>query len=370
MAVPFFDLTRQFARLRAALLPELEDLLQSGDYAQGSAVVRFEEEFARTHDVPHCVAVGSGTDALHAILWALGVKPGDEVVTVAHTFVATPEAVALTGAAPVFADVLPGTLTMDPRSLERAITPRTRAVIPVHLYGHPAAMGAILEIASARGIPVVEDACQAHGAQFQGTSVGGFGVAAAFSFYPSKNIGAFGEAGAVLTRDGDLAATIRGLRNHGQTVRHRHDRPGHNYRMDNLQGAVLAHKLRSLEEWTGRRRAIAALYAGLLEGTDGLLLPREAPGARHVYHLYVVRTPQRDRLRSFLEERGIGTGLHYPVPCHRQPAFASAAVAGGGLPVTEAASEQVLSLPMFPELTDEEVGTVAGAIREFFERTP
>jgi len=367
MTIPFFDLSRQFSTIRNEILPALEEEMRSSHFVAGAAVEEFERAFARAHQVEHCVAVGSGTDALHAIFWALGLGPGDEVVTVSHTFIATAEAVSLTGATPVFVEIDPGTLLMDPGALERAITPATRAVLPVHLYGNPAPMERILAVAGAAGVPVVEDACQAHGASLGGTPVGGFGRAAAFSFYPSKNLGAFGEAGAVLTRDAGLATRMRELRDHGQTKKYHHARRGHNYRMDNLQGVVLGKKLPHLPAWTARRREIAALYGGLLRGVGDLQLPRETPEGRHVYHLYVVLTQRRDALQEYLHARGIGSGLHYPVPLHLQPAYASAACPPGSLPVTEAAAAHALSLPMFPELTDDEVRAVAAAVRAFFD---
>jgi len=349
------------------MLPAIESILQSSQFIQGKAVADFEKPFASLHGMKHCVGLGSGTDALHILLSALGIGREDEVVTVSHTFIATAETISLTGAKPVFIDIDPETYTLDPPKLESVITKKTRAIIPVHLYGHPAAMDGIMEIARRRQIPVIEDACQAHLAEYAGKFVGHFGVAAAFSFYPGKNLGAYGEAGGVTTNDDALAAKLRVLRNHGQERKYHHVTWGHNYRMDNLQGAVLGVKLPHLVEWTAARRRHAASYNEQLRGVGDLVLPVEGKGAKHVYHLYVIQSQHRDRLRTHLSAKGIGTGLHYPVPLHLQQAYKDLGYRKDDFPVTERIAERGLSLPMYAELKDEQIQYVTTAIKEFFD---
>ncbi len=368
MDIPFVDLKAQYQSIKSEILPAIDSILESSQYILGKSVSDFERRFAEAHGVKHCIGVGSGTDALHAILWAIGVKPGDEVVTVSHTFIATAEGISLTGARPVFVDVDPITYTMDPGLLNGAITPRTKAILPVHLYGQPATMDAIMAIADQRGIPVVEDACQAHLAQYGGKFVGEFGIAAAFSFYPGKNIGAYGEAGGVTTNDDALAEKIRMLRDHGQAKKYFHTMVGHNYRMDGIQGAVLGVKLTHLPAWTEARRHHAAGYTRRLRGVGDLVLPAETPAARHVYHLYVVQSGRRDALQSHLARKGISTGLHYPVPLHLQEAYRALGYKKGDFPITEQIATRGLSLPMFPELSEEQLDHVASAIKEFFGR--
>lgn len=366
MNIPFVDLKKQYQSIKEEILPAIDAVLESSQYVLGKAVSDFERRFADVHGMKHCVGLGSGTDALHAILWALDLKPGDEVITVSHTFIATAEAISLTGARPVFVDVDPLTYTMDPAGLKKAITPLTRAIIPVHLYGHPAAMDQIVQIANAAGIPVVEDACQSHLAMYGGKYIGQYGVAAAFSFYPGKNIGAYGEAGGITTNDDALAETVRMLRDHGQSKKYHHRMCGHNYRMDGIQGAVLGVKLSHLPAWTDARRKHAKAYGERLKGVGDLVLPAESPGARHVYHLYVVQTEKRDALQVHLTSNGIGTGLHYPVPLHLQEAYRDLGYKKGDFPVTEQVAMRGLSLPMFPELTDEQIDYVASSIKEYF----
>ena len=366
MNVPFVDLRTQYQSLKKEILPALEAVMDSAQFVMGKAVTDFERRFAEAHGMKHCIAVGSGTDALHVVLWALGIGPGDEVVTVANTFIATAEAISLVGARPVFVDVDPRTYTMDPAKLKVAITEKTKAILPVHLYGQPAAMDVILTTAADRGIPVIEDACQAHLAQYDGKYVGQFGIAAAFSFYPGKNIGAYGEAGAVTSNDDALAQKIRMLRDHGQAQKYHHAMCGHNYRMDGIQGAVLGVKLSHLGGWTEARRRHAQGYARRLRGVGDLILPEESPRARHVYHLYVVQTDHRDALQSRLTSKGVSTGLHYPVPLHLQQAYAHLGYSSGDFPVSEHLSSRGLSLPMFAELTEEQIDYVADSIKEFF----
>jgi dTDP-4-amino-4,6-dideoxygalactose transaminase len=366
MKVPFLDLKMQYASLKSEIDPAIHDVIASTAFVLGKAVEDFERRFASAHGVKHCIAVGSGTDALHLPLWSLGIGSGDEVITVAHTFIASAEAISLTGARPVFVDIDPVTYTMDPQLLEKAITPRTRAIIPVHLYGQPAAMDEIMRIADKHNLPVIEDACQAHLAAFNERSVGQFGIATAFSFYPGKNLGAYGEAGGILTDSDELATAVRMLRDHGQVRKYHHLKVGHNYRMDGIQGAVLGVKLSHLDAWTEARRRNAARYRQLLNGIGDIVVPQEASGRKHVYHLFVIQTGYRDQLQAFLTEQGIGTGLHYPIPLHLQDAYASLGYSNGDFPVTERVADRGISLPMFAELTDEQIEFVVNAIRSFF----
>ncbi len=362
--IPFLDLKAQYADIRNELDAAVLGVLASGHYVLGEEVAAFECEFAAYCGVEHAVAVNTGTSALHLALLAAGVGPGDEVVTVPFTFVATVSAVCYTGATPVFVDVDRLTLTMDPAQLEAAITPRTKAIVPVHLYGQMADMDPIVEIARRYGIPVIEDACQAHGAEYRGRRAGGIGLSGCFSFYPGKNLGACGEGGAVVTGDAGQAARLRMLRDWGQSRRYHHELKGYNYRMDALQGAILRVKLKHLDDWTEARRAHALRYANLLSGSDLVEPPSEVLDRRHVYHVYAVRSQRRDELRARLEATGIQTGLHYPVPVHLQPAHADLGYRAGDFPVSEAAAEAVLSLPLYPEMTQEQVRCVVAAIHE------
>ncbi|MBX2991943.1 MAG: DegT/DnrJ/EryC1/StrS family aminotransferase [Bacteroidetes bacterium] len=367
MKVPFVDLHAQYQSLKHEMLPAVERIMETSQFILGKAVEDFEKQFAAAHGMKHCIGVGTGTDALHVVLWALNVGPGDEVITVSHTFIATAEAISLTGAKPVFIDIDPKTYTMNPALLEKAITPKTKAIIPVHLYGQPAAMTDIMEIAKRHGIPVVEDACQAHLAQYDGKFVGQFGVAAAFSFYPGKNLGAYGEGGGVTTNDDALAKKIRMLRDHGSEKKYHHAVWGHNYRLDGIQGAVLGVKLPRLNEWTEARRKHAAHYTRLLKGLGDLVLPEESSRAKHVYHLFVVQTRHREALQAHLTSREVLTGLHYPLPLHLQDAYKNLGYTRGDFPVTEQVAERGISLPMFAELTDEQVAYVASSIGDFFD---
>lgn len=368
--IPFLDLQAHHAPIRAELLAAFEAVLDSGAFASGPFVQRFEKDFAAYCGVKHCVAVGNGTDALWLALLALGVGPGDEVITVPLTFMATAEAITYTGARPVFVDIEPDTYTMDPRQLERAITPRTRAILPVHLYGQMADMEPILAIASRHGIPVVEDACQAHGATYRGRRAGAWGRLGCFSFYPGKNLGALGEGGAVVTDDETLARKVAMYRDHGQARKYHHEVVGWNARMDGIQGAALQIKLRRLDAANEARRRLAAVYRERLAEVPGLILPREAPDRRHVYHLFVVRVPHRDAVLTELSERGIQCGIHYPIPVHLQAAYASLGLPAGTFPVTEMCAAEVLSLPMYPELTVTQVETVADELKQCLARRP
>ena len=359
--VPFLDLKAQYHAIKPEIDAAISGILESSQFVLGEEVAAFEREFAAYSGAAHGVAVNSGTSALHLALLAAGIGPGDEVITVPNTFVATVAAIRYTGARAVFVDVDPATFTMDAKRVEAAITPRTRAVIPVHLYGQPADLDPLMEIARRRKLPVIGDAAQAHGAHYRGRPVGGVTDLACYSFYPGKNLGAYGEGGMVVTGNEDYARTIRMLRDWGQDRKYHHVLAGYNYRMEGMQGAILRVKLRHLEKWTEARRAHAARYRELLRDTD-LELPAEMPGARHVYHVYAVRTRQRDALMKALGEKGIQTGIHYPVPVHLQPAYADSAYPRGSLPHAEKAADEVLSLPMYPEMTEEHVQAVSRAL--------
>jgi dTDP-4-amino-4,6-dideoxygalactose transaminase len=364
--IPFVDLHRQYLPLRHQIHEAIGAILDGMQLFLGPNVRAFEREYADYLDAPDFVGIADGTTALHLALRACGVGPGDEVITVSNTFFATVEAIALAGATPVFVEVDPLSLTMDVDAAEAAITPRTRALLPVHLYGRLADMPAITSVAHRRGLRVIEDACQAHGACLEGQAAGTFGDAGCFSFYYSKNLGAYGEAGGVVTGDAEVARRLRMLRDHGSLRRYHHDAIGTNARLDEIQAAVLRIKLPHLDHWNEARRRHASLYNSLLSGTPIQLPVSSGPG--HVFHLYVIQTPDRDALRDFLNQRGIQTGIHYPVPCHLQPACSSFSGAEKRLPLTEAAAREILSLPMFPEMSDDEIGRVAGAVREFFSQ--
>ncbi len=340
-------------------------MLDSAQFINGPEVSDFERKFAAFCDAGFAVGVGNGTDALTLALKALEVGPGDEVVTTANTFIATAEAIAAVGATPVFVDVDPSHFNMTAEGLSAAITPKTRAAIPVHLYGQPAPMAEIMEVARRRSIKVIEDAAQAHGAEYNGKRVGGWGDVAAFSFYPAKNLGAYGDAGAVVTNDEELAATVRMLRDHGRTDKYLHEYVGVNSRLDTLQAAVLGVKLGHIEEWNEARRAVAAKYDAALGGFPWLTLPAHMPGGRHVYHLYVVRSGRREELRQHLSDSGIGVGIHYPVPLHLQPAFRSLGYGMGDFPVSERLAGSVLSIPMYPEVSEAQLDRVVQTIGSF-----
>jgi dTDP-4-amino-4,6-dideoxygalactose transaminase len=361
--VPLLDLAAQFANLRDDVLQALSDVAGSATYVLGPKVVDFERAFAGYIGAKHCVAVNSGTSALHLALLGAGVRPGDEVITTPMTFIATCWAISYVGGTPVFVDVDPITYTMNVEQIEQRITPRTRALLPVHLYGQPADLTPLLEIADRHGIPLIEDAAQSHGARYRGRTVGGLGLCGCFSFYPGKNLGAYGEGGAVVTDDDAIAKRLRALRDHAQEQRYHHSEIGFNYRMDAFQGAVLNLKLQYLDEWTRSRRLLASRYVDFLEGLP-LSLPVEAPGREHVWHLFVVLHRERDRIRQELQSRGIHTGLHYPVPVHLQPAYKSLGHAPGEFPVAERVASECLTLPLFPEMTVSQQDRVIEAVAE------
>ena len=364
MKIPLVDLRAQYESIKDEIQAAVTKTFETSQFILGPAVEAFEEAFAKYCGVRCCIGVNSGTAALHLALLAFGVGQGDEVITVSQTFIATAEAISLTGARPVFIDIDEKTYTMDPSKLEKAITPKTKVIIPVHLYGHPAQMDTVLEIAKKHGVTVLEDAAQAHGALYQGKRVGGFGNAACFSFYPGKNLGAYGEGGAVVTDDLELATRIRKLRNHGGLRKYEHDIIGMNARLEGIQGAILGVKLPHLDRWNELRRQHAATYAALLQGLN-LGLPQEAPYAKSVYHLYVIRTRDRDALNTYLNEKGIGSIIHYPTPNHLLNFYRKLGYREGDLPVTEKISKEVLSLPIYPELKKEQIQYIADAIRAF-----
>lgn len=367
--IPFVDLRAQYEPLRDEILGAVAEVLDGMHLFLGPNQQAFEREFAEYCGTAEAIGVSNGTDAIELALRALGIGAGDEVITQPNSFIATAEAISAAGATPVFVDVDTNTSTLDPLLLEAAITPRTKAIIPVHLYGRPADMTAIVEIARKHGIAVIEDACQAHGATLNGRRAGSLGDLACFSFYFSKNLGAYGEGGAVTTNDPELAGKVRLYRDHGSRVRYQHEVVGRNARLDEIQAAILRIKLRYLDDWNEQRRANAAKLSAALADTS-LVLP--VPGGdtvREVFHLYVVRHPNRDTLKDFLTERGIGTGIHYPLPIHLQPAYSSLGYRPGSFPVTEQLAPQILSLPMYAELTDDHIARIADAVRAFDSTT-
>ncbi len=381
MKVPFLDLKIQYRQIEQEVLPMVTQAMANGAFIGGPQVSGFETEFADFCESSFCVGVGSGTDALRFALMAVGVGPGDEVITVANTFIATTEAISQVGATPVFVDIDEQTYNMDPQKLHDYLKSRLqppisnpkpltsnfkpKAVIPVHLYGQPVDMDPILEIAQNHNIAVIEDACQAHGALYKHVKVGSLGAAGCFSFYPGKNLGAFGEAGAVITQDQEIASKIRMIRDHGQNKKYFHAMEGYNGRLDAIQACVLRAKLKKLRDWNQARRENAAYYNDLLSRIPGVTIPVEADFASSVYHLYVILADDRDGLRKFLGDKGIATGLHYPLPLHLQKAYAHLGYREGSFPVSEAVATRLLSLPMYPELTREQIHYVAQSIKEF-----
>jgi len=361
--IPYNDLKAQYHSIKNEIDTAVLRVLDSTQYILGEEVAAFEREFAGYCRASQAIGVNSGTSALHLALLAAGIGPGDEVITVPFTFVATVSAICYTGATPVLVDIEPDYFTMDPSKIEAAITPKTRAIMPVHLYGQPADMDPIMDIARRRSLTVIEDAAQAHGSDYHGRRCGSIAEIAGFSFYPGKNLGAYGEGGAITTTRADVAATCRTLRDWGRGQRYEHRVKAFNYRMDGIQGAILRVKLRHLEAWTERRRQVAEWYATALD-QDTVRLPQARPGCRHVYHVYAVRTDDREKLREALDNQGIQTGVHYPIPVHLQPAHADLGYHAGDFPVAEQVAREVLSLPIFPEMTREQVKTVAAAVSE------
>lgn len=358
--IPFVDLKAQYATIKDEIAVAIQRVLDSCAFTLGPDVAALEEEFAAYCQAKYAIGVNSGTSALHLALLAAGVGPGDEVITVPHTFVATASAVHYCHAKPVFVDIDPRWFTMDPARIEAAITPRTKAILPVHLYGQMADMDPIVEIARRRGLVLIEDACQSHGAEYKGRRAGGIGDFGCFSFYPGKNLGAYGEAGMVVTNSAEHARTLRMLRDWGAEKKYEHLLKGYNYRMEGIQGAVLRVKMKYIEAWTGARRAHAALYDQLLAGS-GIATPQARPDSRHVYHIYAVRTTQRKAWMQALQEQGIHTGIHYPSPVHLLPAYADLGYKAGDFPHSEQAANEVISLPMYAELTAGQCEEVAAA---------
>jgi dTDP-4-amino-4,6-dideoxygalactose transaminase len=362
--IPLVDLKAQYQSIKAEINAEVGKVLEDATFILGPAVKAFEETFAAYCHNQHCVAVNSGTSALHLALLAAGIGAGDEVITVPFTFVATVAAIEYAGARPVFVDIDPVTYTMDPAKVEAAITPRTKALMPVHLYGHPADMDPLLDIARRRGLVMIEDAAQAHGAEYKGRRAGSLGEIAAFSFYPGKNLGAYGEGGAVVTGRKDWADRIRLLRDWGAPRRYHHELKAFNYRMEGIQGAILNVKMKYIEQWTEARRQHAADYDRLLASAD-VQTPTARPDSRHVFHIYAVRSANRDVLAEKLTGKGIGVGLHYPFAIHELPAYADLGYKAGAFPESERAAREELSLPMYPELSREQLQFVAGALNDF-----
>lgn len=363
MKVPFLNLRAQYDAIAHEVEESIREVMRQTSFSGGPFVERFEEEFAAYCGAGHGVGVGSGTEALWLTLLALGVKAGDEVITAPNSFIATAEAISLCGAEPVFVDVEDKGFTINPALIEQAITPRTKAIMPVHLFGQMADMDPIMALARKHGLAVVEDACQAHGSEYKRRRAGSFGDAGCFSFYPGKNLGAYGEAGGIVTSDAVLADKLRMLRDHGQSRKYYHEMVGINGRMDGIQGAVLSVKLKYLEGWNAARREHAVSYDQALGGLETLRTPREMPYARHVYHIYCVRVPRRPQVMEALSARGISCGIHYPVPIHLQNAYASRGEKGR-FPVAERCAQELLSLPMFPELSGAEISYVAAQLRQ------
>ena len=366
--IQFVDLQGQYAAIREEVDAALAAVFDCAVFVGGQEVAAFEAEFAAYCEVEHCVGVASGTDALFLALWGLGVGAGDEVITTTLTFVATTEAILRVGARPVLVDVDPNTLLMDPDAVAAAVTSRTKAIVAVHLYGQPVEMQRLVDVARRHGLKIVEDAAQAHGARLGGRRVGSLGDVACFSFYPSKNLGAYGDGGAIVTSDADLAARVRMLANHGRITHCLHETAGMNSRLDALQAAVLRVKLRHLDGWNEARRRIASVYTRMLEGVPSIVTPTVRPDVAPVWHLYVVQCPDRDELREHLKRAGVSSAIHYPIPVHLQPAYVHLGYEKGCFPVSEAACQRLVSLPIFPELGEDGAAYVAETVREFATR--
>jgi dTDP-4-amino-4,6-dideoxygalactose transaminase len=372
--VPFLDLTRQYKRIEEEILSAEKRVVEKGRFILGEEVSSFEEEFAHYCGVRYGVGVGSGTEALFLALKAIGIGTGDEVITVSHSFIASALAISMTGARPVFIDIDPEAYTMDPNALEDTLKKRKvrnkkqsriKAILPVHLYGHPVEMDAIMDIAKRYNLMVIEDACQAHGAEYRGKKVGSLGLLSCFSFYPTKNLGAYGDGGMVMTDRKKLYDILRLLRCYGENKKYEHVLKGWNSRLDEIHAAVLRVKLKYLDQWNGERRKRALAYRRALENTE-IICPSVKEQVRHVYHLFVIRTKRRNSLQSFLKEKGIDTLIHYPVPIHLQKAYKELGYRRGDLPVTESVAQEILSLPFFPELTGDEMREVQGQMKNFF----
>ena len=376
MQVPFLDLKIQYKSIKQEVDPAIQKVIDNTAFILGESVSNFEKAFAEAHNVKYCLGTSSGTDANHLVLWSLGIKSGDEVIIPANTFIATAWGVTLCGAKPVFVDCHPESYNLDPAKVEAAITPKTKAIVAVHLYGQPADMNKLQEIADRHNLFLVEDAAQSHLAEYENKKIGTLSSASSFSFYPGKNLGAYGEAGAVVTNDDNLYNVLKMMREHGQSKKYYHDTFGHNYRMEGIQGAVLGVKLKHLDKWTDGRRNAAAKYRELLKDIEQIQLPKEMSNVKHVYHLFVIqvkgdeknREEERNKLQQFLTENGVATGLHYAIPLHQQKCFQDLGYKKGDFPVTEQLAESGLSLPMFPELTYEQISYVTDKIKEYFTK--
>ena len=364
--IPYLDLPAQLRGIRKEIDAAIARTIDNCTFCLGPDVAQFEKDFARFIGAEHCIGFNSGTSALHVAMRLLNIGPGDEVITTPFTFIATSWAISYTGAKPVYVDIDDATMNLDPKLLERAISLRTKAVLPVHLYGHPFDLDPVLAVCKKHRLPLVEDACQSHGAKYKGRIVGTFGAISCFSFYPGKNLGACGEGGALVTNDAAFAARAKALREHGSTVRYYHDEIGYNYRMEGFQGAVLGVKLKHLAKWTAERRRVAHRYHELLANTP-LQLPREAAWGESAYHLYVIRHPRRDELKAHLEANGVGCAVHYPISLHLQKAYANLGHKAGDFPVAEKAARECLSLPIYPELTNAQIQRVAEVVCKFFK---
>ena len=366
--VAYLDLPAQIRGLRKELDAAIARTLDNCSFCLGPDVVQFEKDFAQFCEAKECLGFNSGTSALHIALKVLNVGEGDEVITTPFTFVATSWAISYVGAKPVYVDIDDESFNINPALIERAITPKTKAVLPVHLYGQPFDVDKVLEVCRKHKLPMVEDACQSHGAKYKGKVVGTFGEMSCFSFYPGKNLGACGEGGALVTNNAKYATRGRALREHGSMVRYYHDEIGYNYRMEGIQGAVLGVKLKHLNEWTRERQRVAKRYTELLKDTP-LQLPLEPGFAQSVWHLYVVRHPRRDELKKYLEDNGVGCAVHYPIALHLQKAYAHLGHKVGDFPVSEKAAQQCLSLPIYPELTEKQITRVVEVIKSFFSKS-
>ena len=373
MQVPFLDLKVQYQSIKNEINPAIQNILDNTAFVLGKAVLDFESDFALAHNVKHCFGVSSGTDGNHMASWALGIGAGDEVIVPANTFIATAWGATLCGAKPVFVDCEPDSYNLDPQKISKAITSKTKAIVAVHLYGQPADLDPISEVAKKNNLFLIEDCAQAHIAEYKGKKVGGLSDTACFSFYPGKNLGAYGEGGAVTTNDDNVAGKLKIIRDHGAQEKYHHDSLGHNYRMEGIQGAVLGVKLKYLEKWTEARRKVASKYYEILGDFEQIILPKEMSYAKHVYHLFVIQvanggSEKRDKLASFLNENGISTGLHYPIPLHLQKCFAELGYTKGDFPVSEKLADYGISLPMYPELGDSQIEYVAEKLKSFFSK--
>ncbi len=366
MKVNFIDLKAQYLSIKSEIDNAIQNVIDKTAFASGPFVKTFEENFAQVHNSKYCIGVNSGTSALHIVMLALGIGKNDEVIVPTNTFFATPEAVSLCGASPFFVDCEPNYYNIDPQNIEKAITNKTKAIIAVHLYGQPAQMDIIKAVAEKNNLLLIEDCAQAHMAEYKGNPVGSFGICGCFSFYPGKNLGAYGEGGAVLTNSEELFKKMMALRDHGSKQKYYHDYIGHNYRMEGIQGAVLNVKLKYLPEWTEKRRKNADLYRKYLEGIENIFLPQEMAVSKHVYHLFVLRVSKRNELQKYLQENEIYTGIHYPIPCHLQKAYNFLNQNKGTFPVSEKLADEILSLPMYAELREEEIQFVCEKIKEFY----